>query len=172
MTEITVGDVLTTADPEPPVGTIVLCLGEKWGNVGNYWVAMDRDGQKSWKKIAGNYGPVTVVAVPRRRCTSEACDEYDGIHCYGDGCAMVSDERERYEDAAQGLRGSLLAMVDAYMPQPSHLKTAAIGMVNHLADTVELPSPLREMRRAVMSPGCYEASWGWVHSRPSCRCSR
>lgn len=25
-----------------------------------------------------------------RRCTSEACDEYDGVHCYGDGCAMVS----------------------------------------------------------------------------------
>lgn len=24
-----------------------------------------------------------------RRCESEACDEYDGIHCYGDGCAMV-----------------------------------------------------------------------------------
>ena len=25
----------------------------------------------------------------RRRCESEACDEYDGIHCYGDGCALV-----------------------------------------------------------------------------------
>jgi hypothetical protein len=24
-----------------------------------------------------------------RRCTSEACDEYDGIHCYGDGCALA-----------------------------------------------------------------------------------
>lgn len=27
----------------------------------------------------------------RRRCTSEACEEYDGIHCYGDGCALVRD---------------------------------------------------------------------------------
>jgi hypothetical protein len=88
-----VGDVLTTADPVPPVGTIVLCLGEKWGNVGEYWVAMDRDGQKSWNKIAGNYGPVTVLAVGRiRRCEAEACDEYDGIHCYGDGCAMARKE--------------------------------------------------------------------------------
>ncbi|MEZ0089960.1 hypothetical protein [Streptacidiphilus sp. EB129] len=30
--------------------------------------------------------------LPRRRCESEACDEYDGIHCYGDGCAMVRKE--------------------------------------------------------------------------------
>lgn len=83
-----VGDVLTTADPQPPVGTIVLCLGEKWGNVGEYWVAMDRDGQESWNKIAGNYGPVTVLAVGRRRrCESEVCDEYDG-------CALVQRPEE------------------------------------------------------------------------------
>ena len=31
-------------------------------------------------------------AGPRRRCESEACDEYDGIHCYGDGCALVRRE--------------------------------------------------------------------------------
>lgn len=93
MTEIAVGDILTTADPEPPVATIVECLGEKWGNLGEYWVAMDRDGgPETWNKIAGNYGPVTVVAVGRRRCESEACDEYDGIHCYGDGCAMARKE--------------------------------------------------------------------------------
>jgi hypothetical protein len=24
-----------------------------------------------------------------RRCESEACDEYDGVHCYGDGCALT-----------------------------------------------------------------------------------
>jgi hypothetical protein len=29
-----------------------------------------------------------------RRCESEACDEFDGIHCYGDGCALVSDREE------------------------------------------------------------------------------
>lgn len=29
---------------------------------------------------------------PPRRCTSEACDEYDGIHCYGDGCALARRE--------------------------------------------------------------------------------
>lgn len=27
-----------------------------------------------------------------RRCESEACDEYDGVHCYGDGCAMTGKE--------------------------------------------------------------------------------
>jgi hypothetical protein len=72
----------------------------------------------------------------------------------------------------QGLRASLLGMVDAGMPEPSYLKTALTGMANHLADTVELPTPFRRPSRAVVSPGCYEASWGWVHSRPSCRCVR
>lgn len=84
----------------------------------------------------------------------------------------MTDEPERYEAATRGLRANLLAMVDADMPQPSYLKTAIAGMANHLADTVEGPSPFREMRRAAVSPGCYEASWGWVHSRPSCRCVR
>jgi hypothetical protein len=30
--------------------------------------------------------------VLRRRCESEACDEFDGIHSYGDGCAMARKE--------------------------------------------------------------------------------
>ncbi|MEZ0089959.1 hypothetical protein [Streptacidiphilus sp. EB129] len=85
---------------------------------------------------------------------------------------MADDELERYEAAARGLRANLLAMVDADMPQPSHLKTAITGMVDFVADTWELPTPFRNPSRAVVSPGCYEASWGWVHSRPSCRCKR
>lgn len=28
------------------------------------------------------------IVLPRR-CESEACDEYDGVHCYGDGCALT-----------------------------------------------------------------------------------
>lgn len=28
----------------------------------------------------------------RRRCTAEACDEYDGVHCYGDGCSLTRKE--------------------------------------------------------------------------------
>lgn len=52
------------------------------------------------------------------------------------------DQLERYEAAAQGLRANLLAMVDADMSQPSHLKTAITGMVNQFADTVEMPTPL------------------------------
>ncbi|HEV7194901.1 MAG TPA: DUF6221 family protein [Pedococcus sp.] len=91
---------------------------------------------------------------------------------------VIDDQLERYEAAARGLRGNLLAMVAADMPQPSHLKTAITGMVNHLADTVEGPSPLREMIRNSLdlrpsgNGACYEASWGWVHSQPSCRCPR
>lgn len=39
---------------------------------------LDRAGKLDWQ-----------TPVLPRRCTSEACDEYDGIHCYSDGCAMV-----------------------------------------------------------------------------------
>ena len=37
-------------------------------------------------------------------------------------------------------------------------------------------SPFRDLQRATRtstpSDGCYEASWGWVHVRPGCRCPR
>jgi len=32
--------------------------------------------------------------------------------------------------------------------------------------------PFRRKPARPVSPACYEASWGWVHSRPSCRCVR
>lgn len=157
MSDAIVGSVLTTADPEPPVGTIVLCLGEKWGNLGDYWVAMDRDGQESWNKIAGNYGPVTVLAVGRtRRCAPEACDEYDGIHSYGDGCAMAV-EREPKVPAE---------VIDALYWAGRRMLDIELAMVG-------APSPFRDRAPARKpSPGCYTASWGMVHSRPSCRCPR
>lgn len=61
--------VLTSADPEPPPGTIVRdsCAGE-WQRGYDEdnepgWVRTDIDGSdpESWFKIAGNYGPVTVL---------------------------------------------------------------------------------------------------------------
>lgn len=36
--------------------------------------------------------PESVTATWPRRCASEACDEYDGIHSYGDGCALVGQD--------------------------------------------------------------------------------
>jgi hypothetical protein len=39
---------------------------------------LDRAGKLDWQ-----------TPILPRRCESEACDEYDGVHCYGDGCAMV-----------------------------------------------------------------------------------
>lgn len=101
MTDTTVGAILTSADPEPPVGTMVRDdCGLTWVNDGYRpccWVRPDLVEQdihdpETWTKIAGNYGPVTILRAARRRCTSEACDEYDGIHCYGDGCAMAGKE--------------------------------------------------------------------------------
>ncbi|MDJ0342263.1 hypothetical protein QMK19_03555 [Streptomyces sp. H10-C2] len=56
------GRPLTSCDPEPPLGTMVLCLGARWINLGDGWVQADGEGDpESWAKIAGNYGPVTVV---------------------------------------------------------------------------------------------------------------
>ena len=76
-----------------------------------------------------------------------------------------------------GLRENLLAIVDADLPEPSHLKTAITGIVNLAADTWERPTLMEMIRNSPNLPPagnghCYEASWGMVHSRPSCRCSR
>lgn len=97
-----------------------------------------------------------------------------------DGGCPLEDVRARlydglmgdYVDPTLGLRRNLLAIVDADMPEPSHLKTAITGILNGAVDVLELPSPLDDRPRAVASPGCYTASWGMVHSRPSCRCKR
>ena len=91
----------------------------------------------------------------------------------GGTTSALPGELDRFEAAARGLRVNLLAMVDADLPQPSHLKTAVTGLVDLYASIVERPSPFRDQPqpRTVVSPDCYEASWGWVHSQPSCRCS-
>jgi len=57
--------VLTSGDPQPPAGTLVRDdCGTEWRHDGGgYWVREDDPGgdPESWTKIAGNYGPVTVL---------------------------------------------------------------------------------------------------------------
>lgn len=59
--------VLASAGPEPPPGTIVRdYLGRTWEladeDEGGLWWRTDADDDpESWTKIAGNYGPVTVL---------------------------------------------------------------------------------------------------------------
>jgi hypothetical protein len=59
--------VLTSNDPQPPAGTVVRDdAGMVWVNTGVYPCAwMDADCRyadvESWTKVAGNYGPVTVL---------------------------------------------------------------------------------------------------------------
>lgn len=56
-------DKLTTANPEPPPGTIVRdsCAGT-WERGDSGWTRTDIGSDpESWAKIAGNYGPVTVL---------------------------------------------------------------------------------------------------------------
>jgi hypothetical protein len=61
--------MLTSNDPEPPPGTFVRdALGTLWFNDGYYpccWVQpyAEVHDPESWTKIAGNYGPVTVIPV-------------------------------------------------------------------------------------------------------------
>jgi hypothetical protein len=63
------GATLTSSDPEPPVGTIVCdAFNRAWRRwPEGYWLEerspVDPDGDPgSWVKVAGNYGPVTVIA--------------------------------------------------------------------------------------------------------------
>jgi len=61
------GVVLSSADEQPPMGTVVRDdLGRSWVNDGCYPVCWVRVGAtvhdpESWGKVAGNYGPVTVI---------------------------------------------------------------------------------------------------------------
>lgn len=59
---------LTGADPEPPVGTVVVTSwDQRWTRQPEgYWLAEGReDGDpESWSKVAGNYGPVRIVESP------------------------------------------------------------------------------------------------------------
>lgn len=60
---------LTSADPEPDVGAIVeTTAGERWVRDDDLVIAWFHEGHEdddpeSWIKVAGNYGPVRVVAV-------------------------------------------------------------------------------------------------------------
>jgi hypothetical protein len=61
--------VPTSAEPEPPAGTVVLDdCGLTWINSGYYpaaWMRTDDEGDpETWTKVAGNYGPVTVLKRP------------------------------------------------------------------------------------------------------------
>jgi hypothetical protein len=51
------------------------------------------------------------------------------------------------------------------------------GIASWQAEMLECPSPFASMASVGRpgpdrSPGCYEASFGWVHVRPACRCAR
>lgn len=60
-----IGRDLTSQDPEPPIGTVVSCMGNLWLRFELGWERLDgKDDPESWAKIAGNYGPVTVVTLP------------------------------------------------------------------------------------------------------------
>jgi hypothetical protein len=61
---------------------------------------MEREGRirsEEWADRSGKRAVLTGMEIARkviaprkpRRCTSDACDPDDGIHCYGDGCALV-----------------------------------------------------------------------------------
>lgn len=63
-----IGQILTSADPEPPIGTVVADSigGRRWVHLEeDYWACLEdiNIALKTWNKIAGNYGPVTVHSV-------------------------------------------------------------------------------------------------------------
>lgn len=59
-----IGQVLTSSDPEPPLGSVVRdsAGGLLWVSLGDYWVSLsDYNGPETWTKISGNYGPAVVL---------------------------------------------------------------------------------------------------------------
>jgi hypothetical protein len=69
--QVEVGALLSSNDPEPPVGTVVTDTHARhWHraelepdeDTRKQWIG--DDDAASWTKVAGNYGPVRVIAVP------------------------------------------------------------------------------------------------------------
>jgi len=65
----------TSNDAEPPAGTVVRdCYGRLWRRVGDgrAWIPLEddlsrrNDDPETWVRVAGNFGPVEVVALKGR----------------------------------------------------------------------------------------------------------
>lgn len=95
------GDLLTSADPEPPPGTTVeLFDGEElWTRHADMWPGSwlrhgseETGDPETWTKVAGNYGPARVIRLDRdtvlRRCAADRKivelhkpDDFTGREC-------------------------------------------------------------------------------------------
>lgn len=116
--------MLTAADPEPPAGTIVRDdTGCRWVRqpfrVPCGWISehdVNAADPESWRKVAGNYGPVVVLSVPPQPAPPPA-----------DLAQRIRDRLERdYENAAclltercgvtgfDEMRAAILAVVDGH----------------------------------------------------------
>lgn len=79
------GRTLTALDPEPPPGTLVRDdCGVEWVNDGYRpccWVQADAEvhDPESWTKVAGNYGPVTVIEWGDEDCPVHDTPMTDGV---------------------------------------------------------------------------------------------
>lgn len=79
----TTGHTLTASDPEPPPGTLVRDdCGQKWiryreGTVA--WEPFEGGDSESWTKVAGNYGPVTVLEWGDEDCPVHDTPMTDGV---------------------------------------------------------------------------------------------
>lgn len=78
-----------------------------------------------------------------------------------------------YEQSRRSTAASLRRMIGSLDPA-SPMEAALAGVAGCFAQQLEAPTPLgdRQSGHAVLSEGCYEASWGRVHMQPSCRCIR
>jgi hypothetical protein len=94
------------------------------------------------------------------------------------GEVVQPDEELDYGQACLATAASLRQMVGS-LDTASPVEAALGAVASHLAGQLETPSPLKGIplptihgRRPEHPGGCYEASFGRVHSRPSCRCPR
>lgn len=81
--------------------------------------------------------------------------------------------REMEEEAAEagfGVVAGLARLQAELLERPSPF--ASVGIKPYDLVLPPPPPPWGGPWRRVASSGCYEASWGWVHVRPGCRCPR
>lgn len=102
----------------------------------------------------------------------------------------LGDELTRYREAKQSAAGSLHTM-SGLLCEGSPMEVVLGNLAGSVADHLDRPAPFNSvlppwvpLQKPIptvwdgphwvvrMPEGCYEASWGWVHVRPSCRCPR
>lgn len=137
-------------------------------------------GQRIPVKAVSGEGPFTVWLGPVRPSDHLPVGEpVRVLRPVVEGVPPVNDPAgqskvELYAEARAGTAAWVRAMLAEAVESPNPFMAAAAGPLRMVAEMMEGYSPFTRSGPVPRGPseGCREASFGWVHVRPGCRCVR